>query len=299
MITTVSNMAKDIEDYKQYDLPRPEKAPLNEEILEQFARGTIQGDFLLLTGENQASQVEAAPGGTVVTLTGTQTLTNKTLTLPIIASISNGGTVTLPAGTRTLVARDTTDTLTNKTIDGDLNTFQDIPYTAVTGLPTADMIVPFPAQGGSGHTSLAVAVNTTAYVSRVEVPARITIGKLSIRSGAVTTPGTVKVGIYSADGQTQHLAVTSGTLSAAGLDTVTGLSTTLNPGIYYIVVVSVGTFNGNLLIWTNTGTSSFNPASEPVNEGTLTVTASTLPATFTPTGVTYTSGSSVIVRLDN
>jgi hypothetical protein len=53
---------------------------------------------------------------TVVTLTATQTLTNKTLTLPVIASISNSGTITLPTGTDTLVARATTDTLTNKTL---------------------------------------------------------------------------------------------------------------------------------------------------------------------------------------
>jgi autotransporter-associated beta strand protein len=46
----------------------------------------------------------------------TQTLTNKTLTTPVIASISNSGTITVPTGTDTLVARDTTDTLTNKTL---------------------------------------------------------------------------------------------------------------------------------------------------------------------------------------
>ena len=34
----------------------------------------------------------------VTTLTGTQTLTNKTLTTPVISSISNSGTVTLPSG---------------------------------------------------------------------------------------------------------------------------------------------------------------------------------------------------------
>jgi hypothetical protein len=52
----------------------------------------------------------------VVTLTGTQTLTNKTLTTPIITSISNTGTITVPTGTDTLVGRATTDTLTNKTL---------------------------------------------------------------------------------------------------------------------------------------------------------------------------------------
>ena len=50
------------------------------------------------------------------TLTGTETLTNKTLTAPIISSISNTGTLTLPTSTDTLVGRATTDTLTNKTL---------------------------------------------------------------------------------------------------------------------------------------------------------------------------------------
>ena len=60
---------------------------------------------------------------TVATLTGTQTLTNKTLTTPIISSISNTGTLTLPTSTDTLVGRATTDTLTNKTLTSpDVNT---------------------------------------------------------------------------------------------------------------------------------------------------------------------------------
>ncbi len=49
----------------------------------------------------------------------TVTFTNKTLTSPIISSISNTGTVTLPTATDTLVARATTDTLTNKTLDAE------------------------------------------------------------------------------------------------------------------------------------------------------------------------------------
>jgi hypothetical protein len=57
-----------------------------------------------------------ANNGVAVTLDGIQTLTNKTLTAPIIATISNTGTLTLPTSTDTLVGRTTTDTLTNKTL---------------------------------------------------------------------------------------------------------------------------------------------------------------------------------------
>jgi len=56
------------------------------------------------------------------TLAGTETLTNKTLTSPIISSISNTGVLTLPTSTDTLVGRATTDTLTNKSINLTNNT---------------------------------------------------------------------------------------------------------------------------------------------------------------------------------
>jgi len=56
------------------------------------------------------------------TIAGTETLTNKTLTTPIISSISNTGTLTLPTSTDTLTGRATTDTLTNKTINTASNT---------------------------------------------------------------------------------------------------------------------------------------------------------------------------------
>ena len=46
----------------------------------------------------------------------TTTLTNKTLTSPVISTIVNTGTLTLPTSTDTLVGRATTDTLTNKTL---------------------------------------------------------------------------------------------------------------------------------------------------------------------------------------
>jgi hypothetical protein len=70
------------------------------------------GDAIVTNGAGVLSFAAAGD----VTLTGTQTLTNKTLTSPVIASISNTGTLTLPTSTDTLVGRATTDTLTNKTL---------------------------------------------------------------------------------------------------------------------------------------------------------------------------------------
>lgn len=56
----------------------------------------------------------------------TQTLTNKTLTSPVISSISNTGTLTLPTSTDTLVGKATSDVFTNKSIDAATNTLSNI-----------------------------------------------------------------------------------------------------------------------------------------------------------------------------
>lgn len=69
--------------------------------------GIIKGDVGLGNVDNTSNATERA---------ATATLTNKTLTTPIIATISNSGTITIPTGTDTLVGKATTDTLTNKRI---------------------------------------------------------------------------------------------------------------------------------------------------------------------------------------
>lgn len=73
---------------------------------------------MTLQGAAIASGTVTLPAGTatLVSTSATQTLTNKTLTTPTISSIVNTGTVTLPTLTDTLVSRTATETLTNKTL---------------------------------------------------------------------------------------------------------------------------------------------------------------------------------------
>lgn len=56
-----------------------------------------------------------------------------TITLPNISSISNSGTITIPTGTDTLVARATSDILTNKTINASNNTISNITNSNLSG----------------------------------------------------------------------------------------------------------------------------------------------------------------------
>jgi hypothetical protein len=77
---------------------------------------TISGAYATTLTVSGATSVTLPTTGTLSTLAGTETLTNKTLTAPVISSISNTGTLTLPTSTDTLVGKATTDTLTNKTL---------------------------------------------------------------------------------------------------------------------------------------------------------------------------------------
>ncbi len=125
----------------------------------------------------------------VVTLTGTQTLTNKTLTTPVISSISNTGTLTLPTSTDTLVGRATTDTLTNKTLtspslasptfsvtetgiaDGDLILFLDATDSSVTKKEGVDDLAVLFAGAGltASNSALAVGAGTGITVNANDV----------------------------------------------------------------------------------------------------------------------------------
>jgi hypothetical protein len=129
------------------------------QFISTFTSGTAP--FVVLS-DTQVTNLNASflrgkvpPSGNIVGTTDTQTLTNKTLTSPIInggsfssagitftgstsgtttlqASAVASGVITLPAVTATLVGRNTTDTLTNKTIAAGSNT--------ITGLTNASLI---------------------------------------------------------------------------------------------------------------------------------------------------------------
>lgn len=118
---------------------------------------------------------------TLVGTDATQTLTNKTLTAPVISTISNTGTITLPTSTDTLVGKATTDTLTNKTIDAD----------------------------GTG--------NSITNIENADIKAAAAIDAAKIADGSVSSTEFQYIGGLTSDAQTQLDAKTlKATLTAKG-----------------------------------------------------------------------------------
>jgi hypothetical protein len=107
------------------------------------------GRIWVRTDTNRAKFDDGAAVKEIVTTDHTQTLTNKTLTGNVAANLVSGGlTVTIPAATDTLVGKATTDTLTNKTIAAGSNT--------ISGLTNSNL------SGSAGVTGANIATNTVA-----------------------------------------------------------------------------------------------------------------------------------------
>jgi hypothetical protein len=99
--------------------------------------GTTTVQASAVAGTNTLT-LPATTSDTLVGKATTDTLTNKTLTAPVIASISNSGTITVPTGTLTLASLTGAETLTNKTLTApkvnlDLNAQTGTTYTIAVG----------------------------------------------------------------------------------------------------------------------------------------------------------------------
>jgi len=281
-------------------------------------------------------------------LTGTETLTNKTLTsptingatltTPTIASFTNaqhnhtnaagGGQITDAAlSTQVTVAKGGTGRTTLTAygpifggttttgamqVTGPGNAGQVLMSNGASAIPTFQSIaaaltttttLPKAVPGAVANGATNINVNTTANIGRVIVDTSITAAKISFNVIAVSVAGNVQIALYNEDGQSQAITTQTVNVTATGIKSFTFTGSVISPGHYYIAIVPVGTASINISTWTLTNSNTVDVlnqvASEPKYDGTLTVTAGTLPSTFTPSALTYTGLSTMVFRLDN
>ena len=168
-----------------------------------------------------------------VTLTGTQTLTNKTLTAPVISTISNTGTLTLPTSTDTLVGRATTDTLTNKTLTSPTISGPTLSGTVLGtytlgGTPTiAGTAVSGNISGNAGNVTGTVAIanggtGATTAGAAVTALGAVPTGVIT-SSGLTVSTGNRLLGRETGSGAIQEITIGGGlSLSAGTLTTTSG-----------------------------------------------------------------------------
>jgi len=155
-----------------------------------------------------------APSGAVVGTTDSQTLTNKTLTTPVISTFSNTGTITLPTATDTLVGKATTDTLTNKTFDtaGTGNSFK-ISGTSITGI--------------TGTGSNVLATSPTLTTPTIGVATATSVNKVTFTVPATSATLTIANSKTLTANNSLTLAGTDATtVTFQGTDTYVGRATT-------------------------------------------------------------------------
>lgn len=212
-----------------------------------------------------------------VTVTGTQTLTNKTLTAPVISSIVNTGTITLPTSTDTLVGRATTDTLTNKTLTAPVIGGTGASFSGSTSGSTT-----LKASAAAGSTTVTIPAATDTLVGKATTDT-LTNKTMDGASNTFTNiPQTAVVGL-------------SGTYaSLTGTETLTNKTLT-SP------VINTGTFNNPTFSGSITGlpssdvgivnaTSSYTPALGDAHKAVVMNSASA-------TTITLTSDSAVAFNI--
>lgn len=162
-------------------------------------------------------------------------------------------------------------------------------------------LIPLPAFPAFAISSKQMNVNTTGWCGKISITSGITTQKISIEIASHAVNGTLKIALFSEDGQTQIFSVTTATITTTGIVSTAISSTTINAGHYYIVVIPVSTTDTSPRTYSfSANVATLNdPASEPVLSGTITVTAGTMPSTITPTSITADATSCLTFRLDN
>tara|TARA_A100001234_G_C12605750_1_gene377067 strand:- start:13 stop:942 length:930 start_codon:yes stop_codon:yes gene_type:complete len=186
--------------------------------------------------------------GNLVLDSATQTLTNKTLTTPVISSISNSGTINIPSGAGTFTTIAATQTLTNKTLTSPTLNTPKI-GTSLNDVNGNELIKVTATTGAVNELTLANGASTTG-------PTLSATGTGANLNIIMTPKGTGSVELNKA-------AFSSSTITANGAASTAATLIVGNKGSQLNVSLADGTTVGEYKIFTNKGAGAMHvtPAS--------------------------------------
>ncbi|MDD5416249.1 MAG: MerR family DNA-binding transcriptional regulator [Candidatus Daviesbacteria bacterium] len=227
-------------------------------LLDQDVSTTAAPTFNTLNLSATKDQLVFQSGGPTGTLTWTPTATR---------------TITLPDVTTTLVGKDTTDTLTNKSLSGSSNTLTNIPNSALTNSKVT--VTAGTNLTGGGDISLGSSA-TIALKDSPSITGTLTVGGTTTLSGATTLSSTLAVTGAATFSSTITaggvVKLTDGTAAAPALtftsDTDTGL---YRIGTNKIGLITAGTATSGITIDENgnVGIGTISPTSQLQTTGNV------------------------------
>ena len=241
---------------------------------------------------------------TLVGTTVTQTLTNKTLTAPVIATIVNTGTLTLPTSTDTLVGRNTTDTLTNKTLTNPV--IGTIVNTGTLTLPTStDTLVGRQTTDTLTNKTISGASNTLSNIANGSLSnSSIVIGSTTLSLGGTMTTlaGVTISGASNTLSNIANASLTNSAITINGSTVALGSSVTVTATATNALTIGNGlsgtSYNGSsaVTIAINTGVTADLSTAQTFSNKTISGSANTLTniANASLTNSAITIGSTAI-----
>tara|TARA_Y100000389_G_scaffold151530_1_gene151304 strand:+ start:1118 stop:2047 length:930 start_codon:yes stop_codon:yes gene_type:complete len=191
--------------------------------------------------------------GTISLIDNTETLTNKTLTTPVIASITNSGTLTVPTGGGIIATKAGTETFTNKTLTSPIiNTGK---FGTSLNDTNGNEVIKFTA------TSSAVNELTIANGASTTGPTLSATGSGANLDVILAGKGTGAVNIAKA-------AFAAATMTGDGA--VSGTATYIigNKGSTLVATMANGTVVGEYKIFTNKGVGALQVTPTSFSQGT-------------------------------